>query len=85
MTKFKVGDIVEGIHNDVAGLILEILEVHQDRYIMKTINNDNSHNRNNGDEYKIGGIFRRHTFWLTCLKLLKHKRKTLKQIYGALK
>jgi hypothetical protein len=72
--KFKVGDKVKGIRSDVEGLILEVTEVNDEGYVLKTLNNSYrkfSHiNYETHKEYKIGGFFKRHNFWDGCLELV---------------
>ena len=71
---FKVGDIVRGVSGDVEGLILKIIGVRRSGYILKTLENTKSkfrhrYNFEYMEEYQIGGIFKRETFWEGCLKL----------------
>ena len=75
---FKKGDIVKGVNSDVDGLILEVKKVSREGYILKTLENKNSKfwkNRdvNEMEEHKIGGIFRRTSFWENALILFKNK------------
>ena len=70
MRKFKVGDKVLGVHGDIEGCEGIIMEVLEDRYKIKltSVGKELWHG---DDEWQIGNIINRQTFWEDCLKLIK--------------